>query len=148
MVSLKKMNIDTKVPPINWVDAFSIGDETIDAEHRSFIVTVNELIHLLERRAERQAIITHLAAMLHDATGHFASEEAALRRYGVQSLATHQREHVRILQAMRDLLGCAGDSAADDTVAKRALSIRDQLLTHFLRVDLQYKSHILHLRGR
>jgi hemerythrin len=141
------MNIDARVPPIDWVDAFSIGDETIDAEHRSFIVAVNELIHLLERRAGRQAIMTHVAAMLHDAARHFASEEAALSRYGVESLEAHQREHTRILQAMRDLLG-AGDSAADDVVAQHALSIRGQLLTHFLRVDLQYKSHILHLRGR
>jgi hemerythrin-like metal-binding protein len=140
--------MDAKVPPIAWVDALSIGDETIDEEHRSFIVAINELIHLLEQRAGRRAIIAHLAAMLHDAAGHFASEEAALRRYGVESLAIHESEHTRILQVIHDLLRRAGDSAADDLVEQHALSIRDQLLAHFLRVDLQYKSHILQSQGR
>jgi hemerythrin len=93
------------------------------------------------------ASVAHLGRMLRDATMHFAAEEASLERYGIKSAIVHQREHSRIMRGIHDLLVKAGASVSDDDVAEHALSIREELLSHFLKFDLKYESHILDTQG-
>lgn len=140
--------MDTAFPPIAWSDALSVGDTTIDEQHRTFIGAVNELVDLIAGRSGRHAIVAHLGRMLRDATMHFAAEEASLERYGIKAAMAHQREHSRIMRGIHDLLIKAGASVADSEVAEHALNIREELLSHFLKFDLKHKSHILDVQAR
>jgi hemerythrin len=97
---------------ITWERAWELGVETIDADHRRLVETLNAFI----RAAREEDPATRRAAALGDlldhACRHFAREERLMERLGVPGLAEHARVHRRLeaqVRHIRDIL--TGDSS-------------------------------------
>lgn len=134
--------------PILWTEAFQMGDDTVDAEHRHFIDIVNRLNAAVRDRQDPIAIAAVCDTLVADAAAHFACEEALLERHGFGGLPAHRREHQRLLAFIRGEADRVRIAAARDDVVNSALAIKDALLTHMFRVDVRYKTHFLEAHGR
>ena len=81
-----------------WKDVYSIGDDTIDEQHRGLFAYVENLIRtLMEDDLAEEAYQAHismsLAYMKNYAVKHFADEEAYAIEIGFADAAAHKEMH-------------------------------------------------------
>ena len=93
------------MPAILWKDEYSVGDPTIDSQHKQLIATMNQLSSLLELpeppAEESSRIFGALAVYVLD---HFTYEEQRMAAIGYPEaeLAAHKATHVGFLRQIRD----------------------------------------------
>lgn len=78
---------------IHWTKEFSVGEHSLDMEHRELLRMIN---HLLDHHAQEtsSAIISKLLAQMTEYTArHFQHEEALLEQCGYPALKEHQQKH-------------------------------------------------------
>jgi hemerythrin len=130
--------------PIVWTTTFEMGDGTVDAEHKQFIEIVNRLTASIRDRAEASMIAALCDEVVSHSESHFRNEEAAMARYGYEDLEAHRRDHERLLADIARASRALRDSADHRTViVNQALTIKELLLRHLFRRDVQYKSHFM-----
>jgi hemerythrin len=78
-----------------WSDAFDLGDEAMDAEHREFVAYVDALL-----RAPDHELPARLAAFTVHARNHFRGEDEAMRRGGYDAGGCHVDEHAAVLKSV------------------------------------------------
>ena len=132
--------------PIVWTATFEMGDDGIDAEHRQFIEIVNRLTASIRDNAETSTIAALCDEVVAHSESHFRSEEAAMARYGYESLDAHRRDHERLLADIARVSREIRHGADRTMIASQALTIKELLLRHLFRRDVQYKSHFMALR--
>ena len=89
---------------LEWLDRLSIGNETIDSQHRHLFELYNRMFDLSEGEIDRDAL---LVALLNYASVHFVEEEALMLRieYPRVAFEAHKRQHgdfVKKLEGLRD----------------------------------------------
>lgn len=139
---------DAALAPIQWTDAYAMGDAGIDAEHRNFVDIVNRLNAAIRDREPGAVIAVICDELVADAASHFRSEEAAMERAGFGALSGHRREHERLLKFLEKQSAQARAGGDHPVLVDAALAIKDALLGHMFRVDVHYKSHFMESNGR
>lgn len=81
---------------IEWKPEFSVGEPTLDADHRDIIELLNGIHDQLGARRSKAAFTDHLVKLYGSASKHFAREEAIMQAHNysndyVQHYADHQR---------------------------------------------------------
>ena len=75
---------------IAWKDYYSVGDESLDAQHKQLLGIINELYGAIEQGADRLAVRPILDRLLQYTLTHFKHEEEVmsgpLRPCAAQSL--------------------------------------------------------------
>lgn len=88
---------------IIWRDAFSVGDEIIDRDHRYLFSLVNT-VELALRDDERADVLRLVLDQLVEYTAdHFAREEQIQLRIQYPKYVQHKVEHQRITREIREL---------------------------------------------
>lgn len=139
---------EAALQPIRWSEAFQMGDSAIDDEHRDFVGIVNRLNAAIREHAAAAGITAICDALVDHAARHFASEERMMERLGFGGLPDHRREHERLLPQIRAEAARMRTADGRTELIAGALAIKDALLTHMFRVDVQYKSLLEDVRGR
>ncbi len=67
---------------LEWRDAYTIGIEEVDHEHRELIGLINTLHALLEADRSAARVEEFLGEVLSDISAHFALEEKVMRGDG------------------------------------------------------------------
>jgi hemerythrin len=132
--------------PIIWTTTFEMGDGAVDAEHQQFIEIVNRLTASIRANAETSAISAICDEVVSHSESHFRSEEAAMARYGYENLKAHRHDHERLLADITQVSTALRQSADRATLVNHALTIKELLLRHLFRRDVQYKSHFMALQ--
>lgn len=114
-----------------WKSSYDCGDPVIDREHRALFHLANELLDCASAEVAPQAFRMALDALLAHLVGHFAHEEAILRRHGYADIERHAELHQCLiaralaLRAQAEQEGLAfGDLVqflAQDVVARHML---------------------------
>lgn len=135
-----------------WKDEFSVGDATIDKQHRELIALMNDLYELIcLPEAERGAgMIDHLFGGLAEYIyTHFAYEEQRMvdARYPAGKLAAHREEHNKIVRQIRQFH--AKVTEGDHEALKDLLPYLygDWLIHHICETDMDYRPYLDALRG-
>lgn len=134
--------------PIPWVEALSVGDAAIDAEHRFFIDLVNRFSSMVAQDASKIGINALLHRLIEHSREHFKNEEAILAAAGYPELDGHRRAHAALL---RDLDAVVQDFLAADDYDRwvaAALHVKAALVDHLLQQDMRFKSHLQDRVGR
>ncbi len=81
-----------------WKVGYDCGHPVIDSEHRELFRLANELLDLASVEVSPQAIQAALDALLAHVVGHFAHEEAILRRHDYAEVEHHAELHQRLVE--------------------------------------------------
>lgn len=93
---------------IVWNDSYSVGNETIDNQHKGLVAMANELLlHCRQKGPEADVAFARTVKKAMDyARSHFSTEENIMTRSSYPDIQTHKKEHekfvIDILKAIRE----------------------------------------------
>ena len=89
---------------IEWNDAFNLGIEAVDSEHRALVALINALHDSMAAGAGRAHIVDGLAEIYELVAEHFAREEAYMRETRYMAYAEHKEDHEVLLDDLREIM--------------------------------------------
>ena len=122
-----------------WLEDYTCGDPTIDAEHRELFDLGNVLIDAArDQYSEPGLWWAALDSMLAHLARHFQSEEALMARHGYGRLAIHQRTHASLLRRADEHMAAVerGEGALRHLVNFLA---NDVVALHLLKMDRDFE---------
>jgi hemerythrin len=120
-----------------WTDAFALGIETIDQQHRWLVDATNRLHAEVSKAEPDRAVLGEILEGLVDYTmNHFVLEEELFQRFGYPETDAHKVEHDGFTAQALDLLLQFEDGAS---VGAEVLEVLKAWLSHhILKVDRAY----------
>lgn len=91
------------MPLIQWTDAFSVGHDAIDRDHRRLADTVNGLHEAMLAGQGMGQVRGALDEIVAHAVDHFRREEKLMVETGYPTLAQHKAEHDRLVAEIAQL---------------------------------------------
>ena len=127
-----------------WSDAFSVGSQLIDNQHKSLVRMTNELFQGCERHDETLAFMRVIQSAVNYAKTHFATEERFMQKTNYPEAAIHKAEHeafvVELLKQVREFE--KGSCAPIDF----ALYLKNWLLNHIAVSDKKYAPYLKNIK--
>jgi hemerythrin len=134
--------------PLPWLPVLETGHAEIDGQHRELIDDANAIYELIATRGDWARLTDAIGKMRRDCALHFADENKLLSSSGFSDAAAHALEHSRILEQVAQIHGTIRAAPGPTRLHwELALTLRSLLIDHFLRYDLQYKSHVMYHRA-
>lgn len=124
-----------------WLDAYSIGDDRIDDQHRSLIRLMNEFYvnHLNGHPAQAQSCLSQLLALT---LKHFREEEEMMERMAYPGFHEHRMRHQELLGLVSRLVATYMQSQTGEDAAKLATFLKTWLTRHILGDDKKYGPYL------
>lgn len=127
-----------------WRDEFSVGDETIDRQHRELIRLMNDLYELICQPVQEQGegqidyLFGGLAEYIYT---HFAYEEKRMADagYPANRLAAHREEHNAIVRRIREFHAQVNEGEHEALKDMLPYLYGDWLIHHILESDMAYR---------
>ena len=118
-----------------WTERWSVGVDTIDAQHRELFAAINTLLREEEKTASRDLamVLDYLEDYVNN---HFGLEEIYMRRLSYPGFPAHKGEHVAFINDFYDLRDEYDDNGASPELAdKIGRYMGDWLVNHIGKVD-------------
>ena len=126
---------------IEWSDAYSIGIDDIDAQHKMFFGFVRGLSD--HARETEPGFSERMLFLKQYALEHFDAEEKFMEQHGYPDFISHCQLHVDFIKRYSDLMKEIGESGeTPDSEQKIFEMSRDWLIAHITKVDTQYAEYI------
>lgn len=122
------------MPIVNWSSELSVGIETLDADHRRLLATMNHVFDSLLDGSGSSATHKALQDLGTYVFDHFSREEAWIAEHGLPEFETHRKEH----QALKDQimrLQQLQEQYDDQLSVELLIVLRDWLLGHIAHSD-------------
>jgi len=101
---------DLIVKRFEWSEVLSVGDDNIDAQHRSLVDNVNDLL-VSCKTGDGLARLGEMFVFLEKyLVNHFRDEEALQEKIGFPQIDDHRKEHEDFLQQFYDLKAELGEN--------------------------------------
>jgi len=130
------------VPRIEWDTSFSVNNDEIDAQHKTWIRTLNTLYDSMisdEDEDTGKIIIASLEAMISYTKFHFRFEEEYMRKINYPDLADHLKLHENFIAQIDKYENDMRNG--DPVLGTRIIKIMQEWLTeHILTEDKKYAS--------
>jgi hemerythrin len=125
---------------LQWKDEYSMGESTIDEQHKGLFKLSNKIYKLLEDKIDDSETFRELFIVLNDYTvEHFIYEEMYIQSKGYPQLKEHIAKHIEFSKELKQLaLGINEDSNINDI----GEFVTTWLLQHVLKEDMKYKTFI------
>ena len=130
------------MPSIIWNDAFSVGSQPLDDQHKKWFELYNE-VRLCSMKADESEHVKRVSGalkkMIDYAGEHFRSEEAYMKEIGFPGLADHALVHRRFVETVDRL--CRDFSQGKQVSCEQILEfVKEWLLGHVAGEDRSYAS--------
>jgi len=89
---------------LEWKAEYSVGINSMDAEHRDMIDLINTVYAELAGRRDADAIEGFLGEVHSTISGHFALEERIMREAGYEEYVAHKNDHECLLDQILDMM--------------------------------------------
>lgn len=125
---------------LEWKDEYSVGESTIDEQHKGLFKLSNKIYDLLKKEVDNSEAFRELFIALNDYTvEHFIYEEMYIQSQGYPQLKEHINQHIEFSKELKQLaLGINEDSDINDI----GEFVTTWLLQHVLNEDMKYKNFI------
>lgn len=120
---------------IAWSDAFLIGIEALDYEHRGLVDDINRLHRELLGQVDRGRIEDTLGMIHSRMQAHFALEERVMQANDYVHYAEHKAEHERLLDEYAEYMTTL---ESNPTLGERSSIenvLREWIIDHILAYD-------------
>ena len=118
-----------------WTEQWSVGVDTIDAQHRELFAAINTLLREEGKTASRD-LAKVLDYLENYVSNHFGLEELYMRRLSYPEFPSHKVEHVAFINDFYDLRDeYDNNGAAPELADKMGRYMGDWLVNHIGKVD-------------
>ena len=125
-----------------WTDDYSVGDGTIDNDHRGLFAAVDELAAAAEAggSAEKvERVITYLVRYVNE---HFQREERLMRDCAYPDFAEHRDKHRRFSQKVYAVQLLYADNPSAINLPELVEFLRGWLVRHILGADRDFAPYL------
>jgi len=127
---------------VEWKDAYSVGIESIDQQHKNLINLINMLQTTVDYSTGEAFERECLAAVVDYTKTHFVYEEGLMSKYGYPDFEAHKAQHQKMIDKINDLL--AAYEEHPESAMKNALDFLKQwLIRHINGTDKLYSEFLL-----
>ncbi len=121
-----------------WHPGHECGHPRIDAEHHRLFMLANLLLeHIKDPGEHPEPFLESLASLFEMARQHFAFEEQLLAEYDYGELASHRRDHQRLLEKASQLMAAArAGTLGNDELLNFIL--QELVVGHMSQADRRY----------
>lgn len=122
-----------------WKDAFSVGNEKLDEQHKALLQLCESINEKLDAEPGTTNFANWIMALNHYAKSHFKTEEELLKQVEYPELQSHEHEHV----AFESKLGKLHVNNIMGHLNPQELRefVNDWWLRHILESDMKYKAY-------
>ncbi len=132
------------MPLIEWNDAFSVGIQKLDEQHKKFLSLTNLLFDAMQGAQDREVVGSVLKELQQYVVYHFKAEESLMKIYNYPNMNAHKQEHEDAIQRVNKFV--LDYERGLQTVHIELLKfLSDWIQNHILRVDRKY---IPYVRGK
>jgi hemerythrin-like metal-binding protein len=124
---------------MQWKQSYSVGDASIDEQHKQIIEIINNLHYLMEIGGNREKFKEQLTQLSQYTVTHFEHEERAMQKCGYPDLANHKALHDDM---RRRTLGLC-DNLKLLTERDLLVFLKDWWLNHIRSEDRCYVPYLL-----
>jgi hemerythrin len=121
-----------------WSDAFRVGVEKLDTEHRRLFALVNDLSETIGRTGKIEGHEKQKKELLQFTRVHFQHEESLLEKHGYPRLELQRKDHHDLLERLERFAG-AEERRARPRAQTAVDYLKDWLIRHTLIEDLKYR---------
>lgn len=129
--------------PIVWRDAMSVGNDTIDDDHRGLIDLINRVEAALQTESEQKVLTEVLDQLVRYTHEHFEREERLMRTVRYGGYVLHRQAHRELIVRLGRIRAEIEASKAADAGAERSGAVvallRSWLVDHIFAEDLRYR---------
>jgi len=128
---------ENSMDPIEWIDEFSVGNLTLDTQHKKLIHMINQLCRHQDI-VDFESISELQSNLLEHANSHFRSEEAYMEKIEYDELESHKQQHHQFKEKNAEF--CLRVMNHDPLVCNEMLNFLPAWwIHHILKMDLGYK---------
>jgi len=122
-----------------WMDDYSVGVASIDAQHKHLVGMINGMKEVLSRGSKSDEVAALLDDLLEYTDSHFAFEEGLMAKAAYEELNAHKEKHTAMKAEVRRLLAQASNG---NVVVPLTLMqfLRNWLARHIMVTDKAYAS--------
>ena len=126
---------------IIWDQAYSVGDSSLDAQHKSLIDLINRLERVESNGDDLREILDQLN---HYIQVHFSLEEKMMRNAGYADLEPHIAEHRDFEHWLSSAQTHIATGGLDTAIIAQSIHehLQNWLIKHILVVDMAYKGDL------
>jgi len=88
---------------LDCVEAFRLGDETLDREHEALCLLINRLAAAIDDQAHWEEAVAIATELVHETHRHFGHEELLMRQAAYPELPQHHEQHTELLSQIESL---------------------------------------------
>jgi len=139
------------IEPFPWSDAFAVGDDRLDDEHRRMVDLINQVCTsvIIEQHDKKASLLNELLAI---SEVHFRHEEALLVKVATEidqhhlrttvltAIEAHADEHGRGLEALREIVEKSRAARVHADELKHCEEMKAWFIDHTIGYETQVKT--------
>ncbi len=126
---------------LEWNEGMSVGIPEIDADHKRFILLINELNRSITERMKATEIHKRLQHVIDDTERHFKQEETFFQEWQYPNAGVHAGIHKEVLNTLKKIQDSFIPYGLEAEWLDAALVIKNILISHILTEDMQYANY-------
>ena len=127
---------------IEWKPEYSVGIESIDAQHKTLIELINKLQNAVDFATGRDYELAAMDELVKYTVDHFRYEEDLMKEHEYPSFKAHRAEHEKMVARVDDLLEEYNQNP--DLAMNKALTfLKSWLINHINGTDKQYSEFLI-----
>lgn len=131
-----------KASCIEWKNIYTIGNETIDTEHKELFVLANEAFAHPKEKSKKVHMKESIIKLYAYMQKHFEDEETFMNSVQFNDLAEHKSLHVKIINSLNELLKNSASFDIDELEFALEEFIKIGLIDHIIKEDLKIRNWI------
>lgn len=126
---------------IAWNNAYSVGVEKIDGQHKRLIDLVNDLSDASSTGKTKEVIEKVLAGLVEYTQYHFGTEEELMGKHAYPDSLTHKKAHQDFVAKAADLV--AKQKSGNVTIGIEVMTfLQNWLVEHISVVDKKFGAYL------
>ncbi len=127
---------------IEWDDAYSVGIDSIDRQHKRLIHLINQLQTAVDYSTGEEFEREALDELVDYTKTHFSYEEELMEKYAYPGFEPHKAKHARMIGEVEAVL--TEYEADHDRAMRHALDfLKDWLVNHINGTDKEYSTFLI-----
>ena len=129
-------------PYVEWKDEYSVGIESIDLQHKTLLVLINQLQTAVEYSTGELFEQAALDSLVDYTKKHFSYEEGLMKKYGYAEYESHKAQHDQMIQKVEHVLQ-EYKRDSDNAMQQASDFLKGWLINHINGTDKQYSEYLI-----